>query len=146
MVEIIFLILGCLLLLYAGFYDFRHKMVESWLVGLLLFVGGLYLAFNQNFVDTMAVVFFTLVIWGMPTLFGFGLGDFLIFLGLSLFIPNVSNMWLFYAIFIICWVAWTIIMIVKEKKKWTLKNFYHYEYPLVPVIAVSFYIWLVIPW
>lgn len=132
-----------ILLFYAGWYDMKHKLVEQWVVGLMMCFGALYFLLSGSLLDTIGVLFFTIFIWGLPTLFGFGIGDLLIFISLAFFIPTLDSMWLFYAVFLFYWILWTFYQLVfKDKKKMTLKEFVKNDYPLIPVIAVSFMVWI----
>ena len=145
MIELFFVGIVIILLLYAGKYDMKNKLVETWVVALLLCFGCLYwLLGNMSFMDSVGVFFFTIFIWGLPTLFGFGIGDLLIFISLAFFIPNIQSMWVFYAIFLLYWICWTLWMLFKERKRMSLKLFVKNDYPLVPVIAVSFIVWVMI--
>jgi len=67
------LLVGCLVALlgYASHYDYKHKLIEMWVVWLVLALACMYFfASYGNGVEVLAVLFFTAVIWGMPTLFG----------------------------------------------------------------------------
>jgi len=140
--EMILLTCAGLLLLYAAWFDFKNKLVEYWVVVVLLVLGLIYLCFCQDIVETLAVLFFTVFIWGLPTFFGFGFGDFLLFVGLSFFIPDVGSMWLFYGVFLVIWIVWTFVFFVNEREKLSLRRMCSHEYPLVPVIMISFYVWI----
>ena len=139
---IIFIILG-----YASFYDYKKLLVQNWTVSLILVFGVLYVIATNNIINSIGVLVFTIFIWGLPVFFGFGLGDTLLLLGLSLFLGSLTNMWNFYFILIIVWTIWTITMIYKyyyEHKIKRLKDIFRHEYPLVPVIAISFYLWFLL--
>ena len=94
-------------------------------------------------VEVGAVLFFTAVIWGLPTFFGFGLGDFFLFMGLGVFLGTISEMWMFYTIFIIVWLVVSLLLIVRDRKILSRKFLFFHEYPLIPVITISFVIWFI---
>jgi len=143
MLNIFLLILVFFLLAYASYYDYKHLLIESEVVGLILLAGVVY-AFNYDLIQALSIFVFTVMIWSLPTIFGFGLGDFLLLIGLSLFLTNINSMWLFYTNLIVVWLVWTILMVYIQYKKGNRKPYdimFKFEYPLIPVIAISFYLW-----
>lgn len=140
------LIVGLLVALlgYASWFDYKNKLIEMWVVWLVLAFACIYFfTSGGNAIETGAVLFFTAVIWGMPTLFGFGIGDFLLFMGLAVFIGTISGMWAFYGVFIVIWLFVSVVLMIKDRKKMNKRFFYYHEYPLIPVITASFTIWFI---
>ncbi len=48
---------------------------------------------------------------------------------------------LFLGIFLVLWIVWTVYMLHKHRVD--KKGMWKMEYPLVPVIAFAFYVWVV---
>ena len=142
MIEYLFLLIACAVLFRASKHDYKTHWVELATPFSISLCGFLYMIYSgNNIIDTIGVVIITAFIFAIPTLFSFGVGDFLIFVGLALFIDSSDAFSLFLGIFLVMWVLWTIYLF--HKFKVTKKEFLKIEYPLVPVIAMSFYIWIV---
>ncbi len=141
----ILLINVALLLIYGSWYDLKYKMVEHWLWITIVIIGIINVGFfSASQIDSLAVVFFTATVWGLPCFFTFGIGDFALIMGMAMFIPNVESMWMFFLIILIIWVAYTIVLMIQRKIILTRKAFFFKEYALVPVLAFSFYLWAIL--
>jgi len=141
MFEYSFVILACLILFKASKHDYKTKHVEVHTPFLILLCSFLYMIYSgNNIIDTIGIVFITAFIFALPTIFTFGFGDFLIFIGLAFFIDTTDAFSLFLGIFLVMWIVWTIYLF--NKLKVSKKQFWKIDYPLVPAIAISFYIWI----
>lgn len=153
MIDLIIVGLLVALLGYASRHDLKHKEIEMWVIWFGIVLACLYYLSTAGVVtginnidreiEIIAVLFFTAVIWGLPTLFGFGIGDFILFMVLGVFLGTISEMWNFYAIFIVIWLIVSLILVLKDRKKIDRNFLFHHEYPLVPVITASFVIWFI---
>ena len=142
MIEYIFLFIACLVLAKSGEHDYKTKYVKFSTPMLIILCGICYMFLSGNNVfDTMGFVVTTAFLFAIPSFFSFGMGDFLIFLGLAFFIDTTNAYSLFLGIFLILWIIWTVWMFYKFKV--SKKELWKIEYPLVPVIAVAFYVWVV---
>jgi len=142
MFELVFLAITCFILFIASKHDYKTKTVELYTPFLLLLCSILYMIYSgNNIMDTIGVVILTAFIFALPSLFTFGLGDFLIFFSLAFFIDTTEAFYLFLGIFLVMWVVWTIYIF--NKNRVSKKQFWKVEYPLVPAITISFYVWIV---
>jgi hypothetical protein len=130
------------LLIYGSWYDLQHHMVEHWLWITIVVLGLINLVFfSASQVESLAVVFFMATVWGLPCFFAFGLGDFALIMGMSMFIPNVDSMWIYIGIVITIWIAYTVILFLQKKIVLNKNAFFYHEYAFVPVLTLSFMIW-----
>jgi hypothetical protein len=129
---------------YASRYDWEHRLVQWFIPVILILLGLLYVALGYaDPMETLGVLIFTGFIFGLPTLFSFGIGDFLIFMGLAFFLKDQNSLFVFLFIFLAVWLIWTFFVMMKwrDKEKLTWRKITTKEYPLVPVILISFLIW-----
>ena len=115
------------------------------LMGLIFFLKNWYMVLSLP--EIVLVFGVTIGMWGVPVKFGFGLGDFLVFLGLFGVVGSYNNMIDFYKIFIPVFLVYTVIAIYKETRFNDIKNWKFYlkvKYPLVPAILIAFGLFLFI--
>lgn len=139
-------VLVCIILAHSAVYDYKHKIVQWFVPVALISCGILYLLLGYaSMVDTFAVIVLIAFIFGLPCLFNFGVGDLLIFIGLGFFLGTEESLFSFLSIFLAIWFIWTVFIIAKykkEKKFNSWKSILYEEYPLIPVVAFSFYVWM----
>ena len=135
------------LLIYASWYDLEHRKVQYWVISLVLVIGLLYMFLFANIIETVAVLIFISFIFGTATFFSFGVGDFLILLGLGCFMGNIDYLYLFLFIFLFFWLLTTIgfvwTKVKKEGYRLRDKKLYINEFPFVFVIVISYVSWVV---
>lgn len=140
------------ILFYASLHDIETHTVQ-WFTPILLFASGIsYMLIEQiPLIDVISILIFILFLFGLPCIFGMGIGDLLLFLGIGFFLRTISGVWLYILIFILCWTLWNIYMVVIAKWEGTLQSyrsafsketFFTLEYPLVPAIAIAFLVFL----
>lgn len=142
MIEYIFLLFACIILAKSSKHDYDTMFVEWYTPILLLTCGVFYMLLSGNSIwDTIGIVTIIGFLFALPSFFSFGMGDFLIFLGLGFFIDTSDGLSVFLGAFLVLWIVWTVLMLHKHKT--SKKQLWKVEYPLVPVIAISFYFWIV---
>lgn len=135
---------AAILLLYAAKVDMEKMIVEYWMPGALSLLGVFYVVLRGfPVVEVIGVLFFTAVVIGLPTLLGYGVGDFFLFISLGLFLGFIEQMWIFYGILCVCYVVWQMGIWVMTHEKVSRKMIMKTKRPLVPAIAVTFIIWMV---
>jgi hypothetical protein len=146
MLKYVLLIAISIILGYASWYDLKAKTVQ-YLVPVLLFLCAyLYLIFDFSDISSIFICIFLLFFYSLPTFFGFGVGDLLILLPLGIFIGDLDNLFLFILIDLCISIVWSIYWIYHYKKqigKFS-KSLLFKDFPFVPVIALSFYLWIVL--
>ena len=143
MIELIFLLFACIILARSSKHDYDTMFVK-WETPLLLFICGMFymILSGNNIWDTVGIVTIIAFLFIIPSFFSFGMGDFLIFLGLGFFIDTQEGLSLFLGIFLVLWIVWTVYMLHKHRVD--KKGMWKMEYPLVPVIAFAFYVWIML--
>lgn len=143
MLEHVFILPMVALLCYGSYVDYKHRIVEHWLWVLVVIIGLLYSIYFYNLIIMISLLFFTIVIWGLPVLFTLGMGDLMLLIGINLFFNTVEELFMFSILLVFVWAGWTIFFKLWKKIKIDRKNFFKYEYPLVPAIAITYTIWFV---
>lgn len=141
MLEYIFIIPFAMLLCYGAYVDYEWHIVEHWMWVELICLGLCFSFIFSNVIILVSMVFFTLVIWGLPVLFTMGLGDLMVLIGINMFFSSIEEIFMFALLFIFIWFCWTIIFKLWKKIEINRKTFFTYDYPLVPAIAISYIIW-----
>lgn len=140
--------LAVLIKLSLDDYNTMYMKLEEVLV--LCLIGLLYGIAAGDYIKSISYLLVMIMIFGLPCLFSLGLGDFLIFLSLAPFLaPGDIFDYLF--LFLGIWLLYHVYMINKKVISGELKNFREsfsrknintLFYPLVPVIFISFILWL----
>lgn len=144
MFNVLLLLVVCIILGYSSWYDLKHKLVQ-WFIPIVLCVCSMtYVVLGYiSLVNALSVCVLLVFFFGLPTLFGFGVGDLLILLCLSVFIGSLSNLYWFLLCFFVITVFWSTMWIWRYKKMdqtKKIKELLFKSFPFVPVIAVSFYL------
>jgi len=148
--QIIIIILYLLVLYFVAGYDYYHMRVKLNEGLLLVVLGVAYMVATGLYMETLICLCLLLMIFGIPCLFGFGLGDLLVFVSLASFVAMGGIYW-FLGVFFIVWVLWGVWMVKKKKDEGVFQRYrdafsrklmFTLEYPLVPVILIGFVIWL----
>ena len=131
------------LLGHMAMYDYKHKEIQAWAIAVLYLLVVVYLLMGGNDFRVAGIsMIFMACIFAVPCLFYMGIGDLLLFVGLGAFIGSEDALWLFLSVLLVFWVLATLGVIarhpsvLKSKKELLTK-----EYPLVPVIVISFACW-----
>ena len=149
MLEIL-IIIYLIVLLRLSLYDYNTLHVKLSEVILACIIGGIYGFLTGDYIRILALELIMIMVFGLPCLFSLGLGDFLIFLSLAPFLI-IGDIQLFFLVFFSCWIVWHILMVSQNvifgelknfKESFSKKNITTLFYPLVPVIFISFLIWL----
>lgn len=146
MMILAFGVMACavVLLWYAAKVDMEQMIVEHWLVGVMMILGVFYVVLRGfPIVEVIGVLFFTAVVVGLPTLLGYGVGDFFLFISLGLFLGYIEQMWVFYGILFVCYIALQVVFWVRTHEPINKKSIMRTKRPLVPAILVAFMIWMV---
>jgi len=142
MIELLFLLFACIILAKSSEHDYRTMFVEWYTPFIIIGSGIAYMLLSgNNIINTICIVIIIAFLFALPSFFSFGMGDFLIFIGLGFFIDSEASLSVFLGTFLILWLFWTLLMLNKLRKK--DKRYWKVEYPLVPVIAMAFYIWII---
>lgn len=146
MLRYILLIVVSLILAYASWYDYKNNIVQRFVPILLFLYACLFLLFNLSDISSIFVCIFLLFFYSLPVIFGFGVGDLLVLLPLGIFIGDLDNLFLFISLDLCVSIVWSIYWVYRYKKQ--IGNFsrslLYKEFPFIPVIALSFYLWIVL--
>lgn len=143
-------VLYLLVLFFVSQYDYYHMRVKLNEGLLLVVLGVVYMIVTGGYLQTFVCLCLLLMVFGLPCLFDFGLGDLLVFISLAPFLA-MGNVYWFLGVFFMIWLVWGVVMINKNviegrfQRFWdafSRKAVFTLEYPLVPVILVAFIVWL----
>jgi len=141
---LVFLLLSVVVLVYASWYDYKNKMVQTETIVLLIMFGFLYnFANDSNWFDVLGFVILMVMLFLIPCLVGMGLGDLFLFAGLGMFFNDVLLFRWFLIAFLVgscIWTCWYVYRFNLLDDKKELKKF---EFPLVPVILFAFLVYVV---
>lgn len=147
---LIILYLGILAVISIDDYDFMT--VDLIMVLLLSGISSCFLILTGLFLISLTYFLLLLMLFGIPCLFNFGLGDLLVFLSMAPILA-IGDIKIFLFLFFICWLIWHFTMVGLKIKDGTFKSFseslskknvFTVSYPLVPVIFFSLLIWLLL--
>lgn len=147
MFDVLLLLLVCIVLFYSGWYDLKHMRVP-WFIPLVLCVCAMtYVVLGYiPPVNALSVCLLLVFFFGLPTLFGFGVGDLMVLVCLGVFIGSLDNLYWFLVCFFVITVFWSTTWIwhyKKQDREKKIRELLFKSFPFVPVIAVSFYLTIV---
>ncbi len=147
---ILFIYIG--LLFYVSKFDYDHMAVRYRDGILLVLLGIIFMIVSESYLNSFVCMVLLIMIFGVPCLFGFGLGDLLVFISLAPFLSQESIV-LYLGVFFFIWIFWHIYLVRKNvieghlqgiRASFSKKNIMTLQYPLIPAILISFVCWMVL--
>jgi hypothetical protein len=148
--EIVTVVLYLTVLFFVSRQDYSHMQIGLDGCILLVCLGLLYMVLSQTVFLGITMIILMVMVFGIPCMFGLGLGDLMVFISLAPFLV-LGNISMYLFLFFITWIFWHIILVYKNNDKGLLqglrssltkKAIMTQEYPLIPVVLISFIIWL----
>jgi hypothetical protein len=153
MIAEILILAFCIVLIYASVYDYHHKKIELETIILIFLLGMAYLILGYvDITEYIGILIFMAFIFAIPCLFSFGFGDFLLFISFAPFLKTTELMWTYLILLLLVWFVWHLFILYKYKKEGKIQTYrstlsaktvFTVEYPLVPVITIAFFSWII---
>lgn len=146
----IILFIYLIVLLGVSFYDYNFLHVRLVDVLILFLIALIYGIYSGSYLQIIAYILIMVMVFGLPALYNLGLGDLLIFISLAPMLIEGSIIY-YLLIFFNSWWIWHIVIVNKKvihgdlkniRESLNKKNIVNLVYPLVPVIFISFLLWL----